>query len=274
MTIHSIDQIRLVCFDVDHTLLSEEQQLLPTTEDILRKLQARDIKIILATGKNLGATRDIVDLLKLDDPLIFANGSLIQYRNGEVFSQKELEPERTQQILQLGDSRGMDMMLYVTNDTIIKEGGKFSHALDKYGSPKSREITQWQDLGSDLNHILKIVFIDEDHSKLIVMKQILEKNISDGIEICFSLPILLEIQPAGVNKGSALEEVAQFLKFPREALIAFGDGNNDIEMIKFAGIGVALENATPELKKAANYVVPSNNEEGPVQFLKDFFNLQ
>ena len=274
MAIHSTDQIRLVCFDVDHTLLSEEQQLLPTTEDTLRKLQARDVKVILATGKNLGATRDIVDLLKLDDPLIFANGSLIQYRNGEVLSQKELEAEHTRQILQLGDARGMDMMLYVTNDTIVKAGGKFLHALDKYGSPKSKEVAHWQELGTDLDHILKIVFIDEDHNKLIEMKRILEKNISDGIENCFSLPILLEIQPAGVNKGSALEEVAQFLKIPREALIAFGDGNNDIEMIQFAGIGVALENATPDLKKAANYVVPSNNEEGPAQFLRNFFNLQ
>jgi hypothetical protein len=274
LTIHSIDQIRLVCFDVDHTLLSDEQQLLPLTEDTLRKLQARGIKIILATGKNLAATRDIVDRLKLDDPLIFANGSLIQYRNGEILSQKDLKPERTRQILQLGDAKGLDMMLYVTNDTIVKEGGKFLHALDRYGGPKSKEVAQWQDIGTNLDHILKIVFIDEEYNKLVEMSRILETNIPDGIETCFSLPILLEVQPEGVSKGSALEEVTHFLKLPREALIAFGDGNNDIEMIQFAGIGVALENATPELKKVANYVVASNNEEGPAQFLRDIFILR
>jgi hypothetical protein len=274
LTLPSIDQIRLICSDVDHTLLSDDQQLLPMTEKTLRKLQSRGIKVILATGKNLGATRAIVDLLQLDDPLIFANGSLIQYRTGKVFCQREIAPERTRQIIRLGEQHGMDMMLYVTNETIIKAGGKFSHALDKYGGPRSREVRQWQDVGSDLDHILKIVFIDEDFQRLASMGKVLEKNISNGIETCFSLPILLEVAPSGVSKGTALEEVARFLKLPREALIAFGDGNNDIEMIRFAGIGVALENATPGLKNVADYIVPSNNEEGPAQFLRQIFNLQ
>lgn len=274
MTIHSIEPIRLICSDVDHTLLTEEQQLLPMTEATLRRLQERGVKIILATGKNLGATRAIADRLKLDDPLIFVNGSLIQYRDGKIFNRHELQPEITEQLIQLGESQGMDMMLYVTNDIFVKEGGKYSHALDKYGGPKPIELKDWQDMGANLAHILKFVFIDEDFSRLERMKVILEKNISNGIELCFSLPILLEVQPAGVSKGSALEKVAKLLELPREALMAFGDGNNDIEMLQYAGIGVALENATPELKNVASHLAPSNNEEGLARFLQDFFNLQ
>jgi hypothetical protein len=64
------------------------------------------------------------------------------------------------------------------------------------------------------------------------------------------------------------------LQIPREEIIAFGDGNNDKEMLQFAGIGVALQNATPELKLAADKIVLSNNEEGPAKYLREYFNLR
>jgi hypothetical protein len=135
-------------------------------------------------------------------------------------------------------------------------------------------VSDWEDLGDELDRILKISFIHaESHTPLEAMDIVLKHNIPDGIDTCFSLPILLEVHPAGVSKGTALREVANILNIPMQAILAFGDGNNDLEMLRYAGIGVALENATPELKNAANYVVPSNNEEGPARFLREFFNL-
>ncbi len=267
------DSIRLICFDVDYTLLSDDQQLLPETEQIIKKLQSQGIKTILATGKNLNATRDIVNRLDLNDPLIFSNGCIIQYRDGKIFSQKGISAEKAREVVQLGDARGMDMMISVPNEIIVKKDGPFFRKLEKYGNSNLLEVNDWSEIESDLDRILKIVFVDEDNNRLLDMDKILQDTISDGIETCHSLPILLEVLPSGVSKGSALKKVAEFLNYPREAIIAFGDGNNDIEMIEFAGIGVAMENATPELKKAADFIVPSNNEEGPAQFLKDIFNL-
>jgi len=243
------------------------------TEQTIKRIQSQNIKVILATGKNLSATRDIVDRFDLNDPLIFTNGCIIQYRNGKIFSQNGLYPEKAKKVIQLGTARGMEMMVSVPDEIFVKEDGPFFHTMEKYGNSNFREIKAWDELGSNLDRVLKIVFIDEDNEKLMDMNNVLENAIPDGIETCHSLPVLLEVLPSGVSKGSALKKVAEFLNYPREAIIAFGDGNNDIEMIKFAGIGVAMENATPELKKAADFIVPSNNEEGPAQFLKDIFNL-
>ena len=275
MTLISADQIRLICFDVDHTLLTDQQKLTQNTERVLRQIQTKGIKIILATGKNLAAIRPIVDKLKLDDPHIFANGSLIQYPDGGIVYQRVLPPQQVRRILELGDEQRLDMMLYVTNDTFVKKSGRFSHVLDKYGGPKPGIVADWSELGEALNHILKIVFIHaNDHCYLENMELILKENIKTGIVTCQTLPILLEVQPTGVNKGAALERVARILKFNRESLLAFGDGNNDLEMLQYAGLGVALENATPELKMNADHIVPSNNDEGPAEFLKRYFNLQ
>jgi len=261
-----MQDIRLVCFDVDHTLLTDHQEITEKTKQTIRDLQARGIKVILATGKNLAAVQAIVDEFGMDDPLIFINGCLIQYRDGRVVSQETLPAEHARQVLQLGDLHDMDMMLYFTDDTVVKDGGTFNNALDKYGGPAPRVISKWKDLGDELDHILKIVFIHGDnHQRLEEMDAVLRKEIPIGIDLCFSLPILLEIHPAGVSKGAALRKVAQILNIPIQSIIAFGDGNNDIEMIQYAGIGVALGNATPELKSAANYVVSSNNDGSPIR---------
>jgi len=273
LNIQSTDSIRLVCFDVDYTLLSDEQQLLPMTEQTIKELQSQGLKIILATGKNLNATRDIVDRLDLNDPLIFSNGCIIQYRDGRIFSQKGLSPQRAREIIQLGDEKGMDMMISVPDATLVKEDGAFYRSMKKYGDSNYKELKNWYEIEPNMDHILKIVFVDEDHNKLVQMNHIISDEISDGIKTCHTLPILLEVLPEGVSKGTALRELLQHFNYPREAVIAFGDGNNDIEMIEFAGIGVAMGNATPELKKVADVTVLSNNEEGPAQFLKKVFNL-
>lgn len=271
MTAHSIS---LICFDVDYTLLTDEQVLTEKTETTLKQLQQMGITLMIATGKNLAATRHIVDVFSMDSPLIFINGSLIQLADGEILHKHTIPYSNVQQILELGERYKTEMMLYFTDETIVRAGGRFSYALDRYGGPSPRAVDNWYDLGDALQQVLKIVFIDgEDHQRLEKMEDILRREIKTGVDTVFSLPILLEVQPQGVCKGTALQQVAKMLHIPREEIIAFGDGNNDKEMLQFAGIGVALQNATPELKLAADKVVLSNNEEGPAKFLCEFFNL-
>ena len=80
----------------------------------------------------------------------------------------------------------------------------------------------------------------------------------------------LEINAAGVNKGKAMIELGKLLGIPREEIMAFGDGNNDLKMLKEVGTGVAMENAIPPVKGAADYVTLSNDEEGVAKFIEKY----
>ena len=80
----------------------------------------------------------------------------------------------------------------------------------------------------------------------------------------------LEINAAGVNKGKAMIELGKLLGIPREEIMAFGDGNNDLKMLKEVGTGVAMENAIPSVKEAADYVALSNDEEGVAKFIEKY----
>ena len=85
-----------------------------------------------------------------------------------------------------------------------------------------------------------------------------------------ALPMNLEINAAGVNKGKAMIELGKLLGIPREEIMAFGDGNNDLKMLKEVGTGVAMENAIPSVKEAADYVALSNDEEGVAKFIEKY----
>ena len=109
-------------------------------------------------------------------------------------------------------------------------------------------------------------------------REVLEKlqdEIRETIKVhtSFSHTNFLEILRYGINKGSALKWLCDKKGIKRENVIAFGDNYNDIEMIEFAGIGVAMENGEEELKKSADYIALNNNDDGVGKFLKDFLDL-
>lgn len=91
-----------------------------------------------------------------------------------------------------------------------------------------------------------------------------------GIEITGALKKNIEVNAAGVNKGRALLRLGELLGIRREEIMAFGDGANDLKMIKEVGVGVAMENAKDELKEAADYIAGSNDKDGVARFIETY----
>ena len=91
-----------------------------------------------------------------------------------------------------------------------------------------------------------------------------------GIEITGALKMNIEVNAAGVNKGKALVRLGEILGISREEIMAFGDGANDLDMMKEVGIGVAMGNGKEEIKEAADYIAASNDEDGVARFLEEY----
>ena len=109
------------------------------------------------------------------------------------------------------------------------------------------------------------------HEKLLPAKKELEGMYSDVLDLFFSMDFFLEVVPKNVGKDSSLDELLKIIGIQREELVACGDGMNDISMIKYAGLGVAMENAYPEVKEAADVIVPSNDANGVAYVLEKYF---
>jgi len=268
------NEIKLLAFDVDGTLLNSDHQIGVYTLGVLQRLQAKGITITLATGKILLATKPAADQLGLTEPLILANGCVIQYSNGEIIFEACLQRNVVEKIFPICDEMRADLMVYFPEQVVVKEINHNVSLILGYGGPYPQVVNAWCELGERLNRVTKIIAIDRQSTRHLEEIQAALTDTLDGrVNICRTLVPMLEIWPLGVSKATGLKKVAQILNVSMENVIAFGDGDNDVEMLAEAGIGVAVANATQLAKDNADVTVGTNDESGPARFLAEIFNL-
>jgi len=258
----------LIVFDIDGTIHDSNHQLHPFTQQTLLKLHEIPIPFTLATGKNLPATRKTADALGARLPLVLSNGCMLQKKTGEVLYKEALPENVTRMIIQICESRNLDLAIFIDNDIYIKEMNHNYGILHDYGSPELIPVGNWVEMDNHLARIHKLMVIDRvSQDNLLSLEQIYRSHIKDEVEYCHTLKEMLEVMPAGVSKKSALQFLLNEENIPFERVIAFEDGDNDVEMVSAAGLGIAVENGSEKVKGAAKLVIPSCDENGPAQFL-------
>ncbi|MBN2496816.1 MAG: HAD family hydrolase [Deltaproteobacteria bacterium] len=262
---------KLCYFDVDETLVDETArlagQLLPELDAALRACGQRGIRLGLATGRMLEAARPYADLVGASAPLILYNGARIQdAESGEVLFGLELEPEETRRALRLARKHGLHVNFYQDEEILIEAESEAARS-------SARKDGVQQRLVRDLDAAVRA---DRGPTKLLCIGpgERLEALKTDFdskphlAELVRSEPTYMEVLPHGVSKGAALSRVAAMLEVPPESIAAFGDSNNDIEMLEYAGLGVAVANALDAVKRASDLVAPRPNGTGVADVLR------
>lgn len=265
--------IKLIAIDIDGTLLNSQKQVTDEVKNALKAAEAQGVKIVLCTGRPLPGVEDLLeelDLLGENDFVITYNGSLVQKtKNKEIISSYQLTYDDYLDIDQL--SRKLKVHLYSeTEDTMYTSNRDIS----KYIIFETALINMplkyrtQEEITSDLN-IIKMIMIDEpDFLDEIIPK--IPQSFWDNYTIVKSLPHFLEFMHKEVHKGVALERLAKHLGLQREEIMAIGDNENDLTMVDYAGLGVAMENATENIKKAADVITASNDENGVAEAINKY----
>lgn len=266
------EMYKLIALDMDGTLLNTEKKITENTKKALKKAEEKGVKVVLASGRPLsGITKFLeeLDLMKGDDYALSFNGGIVIN-------------SKTEEIINSSLLKGSDLK-YLYN--ISKELGVNIHAFSvKEGliTPKMSQYTQHE---CDINGIeatikdLNEVEDDEDIVKVMMIdpQEILDKAIEklpkdlyDKYSVFKSAPFFLEFTNKEVDKGKGLKKLGEYLGIKQEEIIACGDAGNDLSMIKYAGLGVAMENATEDVKKAADYITLSNDNDGIAHVVEKF----
>ncbi|HOT90247.1 MAG TPA: Cof-type HAD-IIB family hydrolase [Anaerolineae bacterium] len=260
--------IRLAAFDLDGTLMGADQVIRPRVRQAVAQAQAEGVIITLATGRMFSATVRFARELGVTAPLLCYQGGWIQALDGPVLRRIALPTTVARDAVALGEAEGWHVVLYAGEQLFIH---KLLHPLAFYHGLLGSEIVvgqAWETVFA-AHTVDKVLYVAEPEH-IPAMATLLQSRFAGVAEIVRSHAQFIEVVPLGVDKGSALAWLAQHYGIPREAVLAAGDQENDISMIRWAGVGVAMGNATPPVKQVADWIAPSVTEDGAVAILERF----
>ena len=269
-------EIKIVATDMDGTLLDPRGQLdLPRLEKILDKLDQRGVRFVIATGNEVHRMRQLLGHLAERVVLVVANGARI-FENNELIQAQTWDDAMVERALAHFKGRECQDQFVVTamNGGFVKKGTVFTE-LDKFMTPEMIEklyqrMNFVDEFDSNLfGGVLKMSMVVGEERSDSVLQEI--NDLFDGhVRAVSSGYGCIDILQDGIHKAWGLVELLRRWNLKPEQIMAFGDSENDIEMLELAGISYAMENAEEAVKRVATKVAPANSQAGVYKVLENW----
>ena len=269
-------EIKVIATDMDGTLLDPRGQLdLPRLEKILDQLDQRGVRFVIATGNEIHRMRQLLGHLAERVVLVVANGARI-FENNELLQAQTWDDDMVDKALAHFKGRECQNQFVVTamNGGFVKEGTVFTE-LDKFMTPEMIEkLYQRMNFVDEFNPslfggVLKMSMVVGEERSSSVLQEI--NDLFDGrVRAVSSGYGCIDILQDGIHKAWGLGELLKRWNLKPEQIMAFGDSENDIEMLEFAGISYAMENAEEAVKRVATKVAPANSQAGVYKVLENW----
>lgn len=263
---------KLLALDIDGTLTNSDKEITPATLEKILEIQEMGHIVAIASGRPFAGIRRIAEKRQLDKfggyVLCFNGGKIINCSTGEIVYQAVLNNEVVKKIFDYAQLKGAGMVTY-EDDTVIT-----GTPIDDYMAMEARlnfmEIRNIFNFREYITFPLNKCLMTAEDEKAHAIELELAEKYRGQVDVFRSEPFFVEIMPVNVNKATSLEKLLLTLDMHVDDLIACGDGYNDLTMIKYAGVGVAMANAQQIVKDNADYITLSNNEDGLVPVINKF----
>lgn len=257
---------KALALDLDGTLMDSNKEL----SDVNKKAvwEAIDVgtAVILASGRPMFGVLPVARMLELEKRggyvLAYNGGNILDCTTGKLVYERYVPKQCIEDICIAARECDVAPLTYY-KDKVISERADDEYVI-KEAFCNSASIMQVDNIPEFVDYPVSKVLVVGEHKKLLPVKEKLENKYSDILELFFSEDYFLEVVPKNVGKDASLAELLSQLGIKREELIACGDGLNDISMIKYAGLGIAMKNAYDEVKNNADMVTDLNNDENAV----------
>ena len=263
---------KILVLDIDGTLTNSDKVISPETKKGLMMIQERGHIIILASGRpspGMMKYAKELELEKYGGYLLSFNGArIINCRTGDIIYQQTIPRFILPKIYNFAKENGCGLITYC-GDYVVSGTG-----IDEYIELEARINGMPVREVDDFLH-----FIDFDVNKCLMtappekaekLTAILQEKFEGILSIYRSEPFFIEVMPKNIDKAFSLNRMLETVGLKKEDVICCGDGYNDVTMVKYAGIGVAMENAREEVKAVADYITKSNDEDGLVEVIDKF----
>ena len=258
--------IKLVAVDLDDTVLNSEVRISEENKRIIRECIDKGVHVTFATGRMFRAAVNFARELDLKLPIITYQGALTKTLDEKEISHHVIEKEQAVALIDFLKSFKMQLNVYMDDYLYVEEMDEYG---DNYVSMSKIEHRVTRFPAGLTSSPTKILLAGEPRRLDVIKKEAIEIY-GDKLTITKSKDYFLEFGNLKSKKSIALDDLARSLDIKREEIMAIGDGMNDLDMITYAGLGVAMENATDAVKEAADHITESNDQDGVARAIKKF----
>lgn len=255
---------KLIALDLDGTLNNSKKRITEKTKQALLKAQELGITVALASGRPAPGLEKESKELKLKENngllLSFNGAKAICASNNKCIYEKTLEISNVIDVIK--HLRQFNVAIMITQDNNLIVENKNGAYVQYEATTNNLNIVEIDNLETYIDFKPCKILISAEPAYLKSVADQIKEPFQDKLATFFSAPFFIEVCPKGVDKGNSLKNIIQTLNIKPEEVIAFGDEQNDLTMIEFAGMGVAMGNAINQLKDVANMVTLSNDEDG------------
>lgn len=262
--------IKMVATDIDGTILNQNfGEFTVEVKDCIRNLCSNGVKVVLVTGRMHVSACHLADELGIKTPIVSYQGGMIKdnCKNAKIYYRKDLDPLKAKEIIKWAQKNNIHINLYM-DDVLYVE--KDNEIIRKYTGARyiQYEVCNFNEI--DIKNVNKILAIDyNDAQKVTEWVNYLESKYPE-LYIVKSTPYFCEISHKDARKSCAVEFLQEHWGIKKEEVLAIGDQNNDIELLKSGGVAVAMGNATEELKKYADFVTDTVDNNGFVKAIEKY----
>lgn len=257
--------IKLIAIDLDGTLLRNDLTISPRAQEAITRATERGVCVTLATGRMFASALPFACELNLNLPLITYQGALVKYADGRVVYHKPLSIKKAKAVVDFILPYGYHLNVYINDELYM---GKDSPEGKRYASISKVPVHLVDNLPDIITQGPTKLLVIAKEEQLDMLAGDLGDCFGNSINITKSSPYFLEIGNKEATKGRALKKLALSMGLNASQVMAIGDSWNDLDMIEYAGLGVAMANAQPEVKKAARYVTCNNDDDGVAEAIE------
>lgn len=270
-----MEKLEMIVMDMDGTLLTGQQNILPMTQDVLMTLQKRGIALVLASGRDIESLRHYGQQLKMEQysqsAYIVLNGlEIYDSRCRCLHKEKRLTYQDLRELAWIAKKSLFDMVIFFEESLYILKYAHTGIMEDHFIDRQKHEVTCIGDIPFQLfDNIKKVAWIQAENIMAHKLPRI-QDEVKGRFEVCMVEKDWVEVNPAHATKGQALLKLSQLTHTPIAHIMAFGNGENDIDMLKTAGLGVAMGNSFVSVQQAADAICLDNEHDGIGMYLKDW----
>lgn len=263
----------MLVLDLDGTLTNSKKEITEPTKQALLEIQEAGKKVVLASGRPINGVLPLareLELARFGSYILSFNGARItQCSTMENIYNRTIPVDAILPVYEIARSfSDVDIITY-DNDSILS-GICPNRYTEKEAVINSMNIRRTKHFAEDIDFPVNKLLIPGEPSVLEQMIPVLKQRFHSLLNIYRSEPFFLEIMPQNIDKAHSLQKLLNSIGLTADSMICCGDGYNDVSMIEYAGLGVAMENAQDVVKEHADYITLSNDADGILHVINEF----